>query len=81
MNPEWWSFQGASYKWGDDFVFPLPESFSRENYMGLNALKQEEEFLWLMSGIKSLACAVAYLGDKPADISLPVKVENNEISV
>ena len=29
-----WSFQGASVEWGQDFAFPLPSFFSRDNYLG-----------------------------------------------
>ncbi len=31
---EFWSFQGASVEWGQDFAFPLPSFFSRDNYLG-----------------------------------------------
>jgi alpha-galactosidase len=31
---EFWSFQGAAVEWGQDFAFPLPSSFSRDNYLG-----------------------------------------------
>jgi len=29
-----WSLQGAAVKWGQDFAFPLPNTFSRENDLG-----------------------------------------------
>lgn len=29
-----WSLQGAAVKWGQDFAFPLPRPFSRDNYLG-----------------------------------------------
>ncbi len=29
-----WSLQGAAVKWGQDFAFPLPIGFQRENYLG-----------------------------------------------
>jgi alpha-galactosidase len=75
-EPEWWSFQGASYHWGDDFVFPLPKSFFRENYMGLNDIKIGGGLPIVDLWNKENGLALAYLGDKPCDISLPVKVEN-----
>jgi len=31
---QFWSFQGAAVEWGQDFAFPLPSLFSRENYLG-----------------------------------------------
>jgi alpha-galactosidase len=29
-----WSLQGAAVQWGQDFAFPLPQIFERENYLG-----------------------------------------------
>lgn len=29
-----WSLQGAAVKWGQDFAFPLPLGFQRDNYLG-----------------------------------------------
>lgn len=29
-----WTFQGAAVAWGQDFAFPLPEQFARENSLG-----------------------------------------------
>ena len=29
-----WSLQGPAVQWGQDFAFPLPQSFSRDNYLG-----------------------------------------------
>jgi alpha-galactosidase len=31
---EFWLLQGAAVKWGQDFAFPLPPFFSRDNYLG-----------------------------------------------
>ena len=80
-EPKWWSFQGASYRWGNDFAFQLPESFSRENYMGLNAIKTGGGLPLVDVWNKEFGLALAYLGEKPCDISLPVKVENGKVSL
>lgn len=29
-----WSLQGAAVQWGQDFAFPLPQTFERDNYLG-----------------------------------------------
>jgi alpha-galactosidase len=34
LQPPLWSLQGAAVHWGQDFAFPLPQTFSRENYLG-----------------------------------------------
>ena len=31
---QFWSFQGASVEWGQEFAFPLPSFFFRDNYLG-----------------------------------------------
>lgn len=31
---QFWSFQGAAVEWGQDFAFPLPSFFFRDNYLG-----------------------------------------------
>ena len=31
---DFWSFQGASVEWGQDFAFALPSFFARDNYLG-----------------------------------------------
>ncbi len=31
---ELWSLQGAAVKWGQDFAFPLPADFQRDNFLG-----------------------------------------------
>jgi alpha-galactosidase len=31
---EVWSLQGAAVKWGQDFAFPLPADFRRDNFLG-----------------------------------------------
>jgi len=77
----WWSFQGASYRWGNDFAFQLPESFSQENYMGLNAIKTGGGLPITDVWNKEFGLALAYLGGKPCDISLPVKAENGKVGL
>lgn len=78
---KWWSFQGASYYWGQDFAFELPKSFSRENYMGLNDTRVGSGVPLVDVWNKRFGIAVAYLGEKPRDISLPVKVVNGIVQM
>jgi alpha-galactosidase len=69
----WWSFQGASYSWGQDFVFRLPDTYRRENYMGLNSLKEGGGIPLSDAWNRKWGVALAGLSDKPEDISLPVE--------
>ena len=34
LQPPLWSLQGAAVHWGQDFAFPMPQDFERENYLG-----------------------------------------------
>ncbi len=70
---DWWSFQGASYYWGQDFIFQLPDTFKRENYMGLNALKAGGGIPLSDTWNRNWGVALAGLSEKPEDISLPVE--------
>src|SRR5205823_2300863 len=63
----WWTFQGASYYWGQDFAFQLPKSFSRENYMGLNDTRVGSGIPFIDVWNKEFGLALAYLGEKPRD--------------
>jgi alpha-galactosidase len=76
---KWWSFQGASYHWGQDFVFQIPDSFNRDNYMGLNAVKVGGGIPLTDIWNKEYGVALASISDKPEYISLPVKAENGVI--
>jgi alpha-galactosidase len=75
----WWSFQGAAYRWGQDFVFKLPDSFKRENYMGLNAIRAGGGIPLIDIWNYNFGLALACLSNKPEPISLPVESENGVI--
>lgn len=78
---KWWSFQGASYYWGQDFSFELPRSFTRDNYMGLNDIRAGSGIPLVDVWNKEFGIALAYVGEKPRDIYLPVKAENGEVQL
>ena len=78
---EWWSFQGASYLWGKDFVFKLPKSFSQENYMGLNTAMLGGGIPLVDVWNKEFGLALAYIGEKPSAICLPVKADSGTIQL
>jgi alpha-galactosidase len=80
-DPEWWSFQGVSYHWGQDFVFQLPDSFRRDNYMGMNGIKEGGGIPLVDIWNKDYGLAVGSLGDKPDDVSFPVVEVNGEIQM
>lgn len=78
---KWWSFQGAAYKWGQDFAFPLPDSFSRDNNMILNAVKAGGGIPLVDFWNKEYGLALACLSDKPEPVSLPVSAMNGFVNI
>ena len=76
---KWWSFQGASYYWAQDFAFELPSSFTRENYMGLNDTRVGSGIPLVDVWNKKFGVALAYIGEKPRDIYMPVTAENGDV--
>ncbi len=78
---KWWSFQGAAYHWGLDFAFPLPDSFRRENHMGLNEPKSGAGIPVIDFWNKEYGVALASVSEKPELISLPVNALNGMIDI
>ena len=75
-----WTYQGAAYKWGQDFVFRLPENFSRENYLGIN-----DENKGVGGGIPLInlwsdkcGIAVGHIEPKPAPVYMPVITKDDK---
>ena len=78
---KWWTFQGASYYWAQDFAFKLPDSFRRENYFGLNDARVGSGIPLIDVWNRNYGLALAYLGEKPRDLYLPVKAENGRVQM
>jgi hypothetical protein len=78
---KWWSFQGAAYCWGLDFAFPLPETFKRENFMGLNAIKAGAGIPVIDFWNRNYGIALTCISDRPELISLPVSSKNGIIDI
>jgi len=74
-----WSFQGASFDWGQDEVLPIPAHFSRPNVMG--AVVHEGQgggipvnAFWTAS----VGEAIGHIETIPMVLSLPVTVGSDE---
>jgi alpha-galactosidase len=78
---EWMTFQGAAYEWGQDFIFGLPDNFARKNYMGLNALKAGAGIPLVDIWNKDFGIALACIGNRPQDISLPVHADSTAVNL
>lgn len=74
--PPFWSYQGGSYGWGNDWVKPLRKGFRQENYMGMN----HEDYgggtpvvdVWR----PDVGLAVGHLEMVPKLVSLPVAMRS-----
>ncbi len=78
---EWWTFQGASYKWGQDFTFRLPDTFKRENYMGMNDVKAGGGIPLTDIWNRNWGVALACISDRPEDVSLPVEADGGRVEM
>ncbi len=70
---ELWSLQGAAVEWGQDFAFPLPTDFQRNNFLGHN---QHDEgggiplaYIWN----KHQGVALMHIEPEPKDWYMPVE--------
>src|SRR5258708_2081665 len=70
-----WSFQGASYDWGQDEILPLPAHFSRPNLMGAG-VKDGAGGGILVNAFwtASVGGAIGHVETLPLVLSLPVSV-------
>jgi len=73
-----WTMQGAAVAWGQDFAFPLPETYQRDNFLG--HLQNAEG-----GGIPLACCwnrkqglALAHVAPQPVDWYLPVSSQPGE---
>jgi alpha-galactosidase len=74
-----WSFQGASFDWGQDEVLPLPAHFSRPNVMGAVVNQGHGggvpvNAFWTAS----VGEAIGHIETIPLVLSLPVKVASDQ---
>lgn len=71
-TPAFWSFQGGSYDDRRDWVQPIVESFSQENYMGMNASDYGSgtpvSDIWR----PDVGIAVGHIETTPKLVSIPV---------
>jgi alpha-galactosidase len=78
ITPAFWSFQGASYDDRRDWVQPIVQGFSQENYMGMNSSDYGGgtpiSDIWR----PDLGVAVGHLETTPKLVSIPVNYTPSE---
>ncbi|MFC1562953.1 glycoside hydrolase family 36 protein, partial [candidate division KSB1 bacterium] len=75
---DFWSFQGGSYAKRPDWIVPIKEDFSQENYQGMNAKDYgggtPVSDLWN----KTMGLAVSHIDPVFKPVSLPVVVQSDK---
>jgi|WetSurMetagenome_2_1015567.scaffolds.fasta_scaffold04214_3 alpha-galactosidase len=71
---DFWSFQGASLKWGVDYIFKITEGFKQENYMGVQPVTETGGGVPLIDlWTHEAGLAIAHLETVPKLVSFPVE--------
>lgn len=72
---QFWSFQGAAVEWGQDFAFPLPSVFSRDNYLGHRDGGEGGGIPLVYLWKRDLGVALAHIEPVPQEWAMPVQVQ------
>lgn len=75
---ECWSFQGGSFEWGQDFVFPLSSVSRRENYLGMVESGEGGGIPLLYLWNREMGIAIAHLEPDPRLWYMPVQAQASE---
>ncbi|MFZ0391902.1 MAG: glycoside hydrolase family 36 protein, partial [Calditrichia bacterium] len=73
-----WTFQSGSYESRPDWVLPISEGFSQDNYMGMNATDYGGGTPVVDIWRKDVGIAVGHLDTVPKLVSLPVNMDDAE---
>lgn len=76
---DFWSYQGASIAWGQDYVISIKEDFSQTNWMGVQAETKTgggTPFIDIWN--ENAGLAIAHLDPKPQLVSFPVEVASDK---
>lgn len=67
-----WTFQGAAVTWGQDFAFPLPDRWERDNFLGHLDNAEGGGIPLAYCWNPRMGLALAHVEPRPADLYLPV---------
>ena len=74
-----WSYQGASYEWGQDEILPIPAKFSRPNVMGAVVHEGVGGGVPVVAfWTKSVGMAIGHIETIPEVLSLRVEVSTDD---
>ncbi len=83
ITPAYWSYQGATYPDRRDWVQPVKQGFSQENFMGMNASDYGGGTPIIDLWRPDIGIAVGHLETVPKLVSLPVSFDStsNEANI
>jgi alpha-galactosidase len=74
-----WSFQGASYEWGEDEILPIPAHFSRPNLMGSEVRDGVGGGIPVVAfWTRAVGLAIGHIETIPEVLSMPVEVSQDD---
>ena len=79
LRSELWTMQGAAVHWGQDFAFPLPETFERDNYLGHLQNAEGGGIPMLYAWNRTAGLALAHVEPFQAPWHLPVMADSREV--
>ncbi|WP_342805470.1 glycoside hydrolase family 36 protein [Alteromonas sp. M12] len=77
-EPDFWSYQGASYEDRRDWVMPLAPGYEQQNYMGMNATDYGSGTAVADIWRKDIGLAIGHIDLNPKLVSFPVTYPANE---
>ena len=80
-TPAFWSFQGQSTEDRADWILPVENGFSQQNYMGMNNSDYGGGIPAVCLWRKDAGVMVGHLSPHPELVSLPVRMEDGVASV
>ncbi len=75
-NPPFWTFQDASYESRPDWVLPIRNGFSRQNYLGMNASDYGGGTPVIDLWRQDVGIAIGHFEMVPKLVSLPVEMSS-----
>ena len=79
LRDELWTMQGAAVKWGQDFAFPLPNRFERDNYLGHRQNGEGGGIPMLYAWTRKAGLALAHVEPFQALWNLPVTADSRGV--
>jgi alpha-galactosidase len=81
LRGELWTLQGPAVDWGQDFAFPLPASFHRDNFLGHNDNGEGGGIPVLYAWNQQVGLALAHVETHQAHWFMPVTSSEQVVSM